>query len=142
MVHKSDGPCYHVFLMEAGVMTFVVPCTVQLLHPHASKSSFPYLRARGLRGRLQGCHEANPVRMRPYIGQIEWAAGSSRRLLRFSVIKVLLPIHQERPFILQASSPTTSSSPALGRPRDSQHPQRCLLSFNRYHVHVMCLALP
>jgi len=25
--HKSHDPCFHVFLMEAGVMTFVVFCT-------------------------------------------------------------------------------------------------------------------
>jgi len=28
--HKSHDPCFHVFLMEAGVMTFVAHCTLSV----------------------------------------------------------------------------------------------------------------
>ena len=38
--HKSHDPRFHVFLMEAGVMTFVTHCTLYIPNPVLSQTRF------------------------------------------------------------------------------------------------------
>jgi len=37
--HKSHDPCFHVFLMETGVMTFVAHCTRDIMSCHPLDTS-------------------------------------------------------------------------------------------------------